>query len=60
MTFTAFVFPNLQTPKTWLDKCLKSPVSEDSWASNMVNVAKHCRNLHHITFIIFSDHCQGN
>ena len=26
----------------------------------MVNVPKHCWNLHHSTFIIFIDHCQGN
>ena len=28
--------------KTWLDKCLKSPVSEDTLTSNMVNGLKHC------------------
>ena len=26
----------------------------------MVNLPKHCRNLHHSTFIIFIDHCQVN
>ena len=52
MTHTAFSFPKLQTLKTWLDKCLKSPFSEDPSTSNMVNVPKHCSNLHHITFII--------
>ena len=26
----------------WLDKCLKSPVSEDPWKSSMVNEIKHC------------------
>ena len=41
MTLTAFLFPKLQTLKTWLDKCLKSPVPEDSLTSNMVNVLKH-------------------
>ena len=60
MTLTAFVFPKLPTLKSWLDKCLKSPVSEDPSTSNMVNMPKHCRNLHHNTFIIFIDHCQGN
>ena len=29
MTVTAFVFPKLRTPKTWLGKCLESDVSED-------------------------------
>ena len=43
-----------------LDKCLKSLVSEDASTRNMVNVHKHCRNLHDSTFIIFIDHCQGS
>ena len=42
MTLIAFVFWKLLTPKTWLDKCLKSPVSEDPSKSYMVNVHKHC------------------
>ena len=42
MTLRAFVFPKLRTPKTWLDKRLKSPVSDDRSRSNMVNVSKHC------------------
>ena len=42
MTLTAFVFPKLRTLKTWLDKCLKSPVLEDPSRRNMVNVPKHC------------------
>ena len=36
----------------WLDKCLKSPISEDSSTSNMVNRPKHFKsprqNLYHI------------
>ena len=60
MTLLDFVFPKLRTPKTWLDKTLKSPVSEEALTSNMVTVSKHCWNLHHSTFIIFIDHCQGN
>ena len=36
MALTEFVFPKLWTPKTWLDKCLKSPVLEDDLTSNMV------------------------
>ena len=58
MTLTAFVFPKLRTLKTWLDKCLKSPVSEDPLTSNMVNVSNYCLNLHHNTFIIFNGHWQ--
>ena len=42
MTLTAFVFPKLRSVKTWLSKRLKSPVSEDAWTSNMVNVPSHC------------------
>ena len=38
-------FRNYGLPKTWLDQCLKSPVSEDSTKSNMVNANKHCTNL---------------
>ena len=35
-------FRNYGLRKTWLDKCLKSPVSEDPMKSNMVNGPKHC------------------
>ena len=53
MTLTAFAFPKLRTLKTWLDKCWKSPVSEATSTSNMVNVPKHClkspsQHLYHI------------
>ena len=60
MTLPAFVYLKLQAPKTWLDKCLKSPVSEDASTSNMVNVPKHCRNLHHRPFMKFTDSCPVN
>ena len=59
-TLTAYVFSKLQALKTWLDKCLKSPVSEDPLTINMVNVPKHCWNLHHSTLIIFILHWQLN
>ena len=36
---------NYGLPKTWLDQCLKSPLSEDPKKSNMVNALKHCSNL---------------
>ena len=35
-------FRNHGLEKTWLDKCLKSPVLEDPLTSNMVNGPKHC------------------
>ena len=38
-------FRNHGLPKTWLDQCLKCPVSEDPTKSNMVNANKHCSNL---------------
>ena len=34
-------FRTYELQKTWLDKCLKSPVSEDPLTSNMVNGPKH-------------------
>ena len=40
ITVGDFVFRKLQTPKTWLDKCLKSPVLEDSPTSNIVHGPK--------------------
>ena len=60
MTLIDFVFPKLWTPKTESDKCLKNPVLEDASTSNMVNVPKHCWNLHQRPFIIFIDRSQGN
>ena len=38
-------FRNYGLPETWLEQCLKSPVSEDPTKSNMVNTPKHCSNL---------------
>ena len=38
-------FRNYGLPKTWLDQCLKSPVSEDPTKSNMVNTPKQRSNL---------------
>ena len=38
-------FRNYGFPKTWLDQCLKSPVSQDPTKSNMLKAPKHCSNL---------------
>ena len=38
MTLIDILFPELRFPKTWSDKRLKSPVSDDYSTSNMVNV----------------------
>ena len=46
--------------KTWLDKCLKSPVSEDPLTSIKVNWPKYCLNLNETTFTIFIDPCEVN
>ena len=60
VTLIDFVLPKFRTSKSWLDKCLKSPVSEDPSTSNMVNVPRHCWNLHDSTFIEFINHFEGN
>ena len=46
--------------KTWLDKCLKSPFSDNPSTINMVNVPKHCWNLNDSTFTIFICHSACN
>ena len=53
-------FRNYGLRKMWLDKCLKSPVSEDPLTGNLVNEPKHCFNLNHSTFTTFIDQCKGN
>ena len=35
-------FANCALPKTWLDKCVKSPVSEHRSTVNTLNDAKDC------------------
>ena len=44
----------------WLDKCLKSPVSDDPSTSNMVNRLKHSLNLNDSTFAISIGCSEGN
>ena len=51
---------NYGLQKTWLDKRLKSPISDEPATSNMLNKVNHCWNLNDSTFIIFIDHCEGN
>ena len=45
---------------TSLNKCLKSPISEDPLKSDMVNVPKHYWNLSRNTFTIFIDPFEGH
>ena len=59
-TFIAYVFRYYGLQKTWLNKCLKSPVSENSSTSNVVNVPKDCWNLGDSAFNIFIDHYEEN
>ena len=35
-------FASYRLPKPWLDKCLKSPISEDPSKCKIVNEPKHC------------------
>ena len=44
--------------KRWLDKCLKSPVSEVPSTSNMVNGPKHFSKLKDSNFTIFIYPCE--
>ena len=53
-------FQNYRLHKKWLDKCLKTPVSDDPSTSNMVNGPKHIRNLDDSSFTIFIDHIERN
>ena len=46
--------------KTWLEECLKSPVSEDPSTTNIVNGPKHCSKLNDSTYTIFIDSCEGH
>ena len=46
--------------KTWLDKCLKSPVSEDPSTDNMANRSKQCFDLNDSTFTKFINHPAGS
>ena len=46
--------------KTLLDKCLKSPVSENPPTSNRVNGPKYSSKLNESAFTIFIDPCESN
>ena len=43
----------------WLDKCLKSHLSEDPSTSEMTNGPKHCSRLDGSTFTIITGFCGG-
>ena len=52
-------FRNYGIQKTWLDICLKSPVSVEPLTGNMEKRPKRCCNLDS-TVTIFSHHFVGN
>ena len=60
MTVIPDVFPEIPAPKTWLDKCLKSHLSEDPQTENMANRSKRYSNLNNGTFTKFINHCEGS
>ena len=49
-------FQKYRLRKTWLDKCLKSRVSEDPELENMENWSKECSNQNDSTFTKFINH----
>ena len=53
-------FRNYGLPKTWLDQCLKSLISEDPSKNKLLNAPKHCPNLKVTFFTIFIDHWARN
>ena len=53
-------FRNYGLGKTWLDKSLKSPFSEDPLTGNVVNGPKYSFSLDESTFNIFIDYCEVN
>ena len=53
-------FRNYRLRKRWLDKSLKSRVSQYPLTSNMAKGPKHCSNLNRGAFAIFIDHCEDN
>ena len=53
-------FRKYRLRKIWLDKYLKSRVSEDLSTDNMANVSKHCSDLNDSTFRVFVNHSEGS
>ena len=60
MTLIADIFPNYGLRKTWLDNCLKIPVSEDHSTSNVIKGPKECCDMNDGTFTTFIDDWEGN
>ena len=60
MTFIAYVFKQYGLQKMWLDKCLKSFVSEHHSTVNILKGRKQLWNLHDSTFIKFLHQYEQN
>ena len=60
MPLIADVFWKYGLRKIWLDKCLKSRVSEDAERDNTANGSKQCSSLNDCTFTIFINHSEGS
>ena len=54
ITLIDFVFSKLRTPKTYSDKCLKRPVSENPSTSNIANVEIRIRSPLSYSLILLS------
>ena len=53
-------FRKYRLRKRWLDKCLRSCVSEHPSTDNIVDGSKHCWTLNDRTSTIFINHCESN
>ena len=53
-------FRKYRLRKTWLDKSLKSRVSQEPYRENNENGSKHCKNRNDSTFTRFNNHCEGS
>ena len=60
MPLIADVFWKYGLRKIWLDKCLKSRVSEDAERDNTATGSKHSSNLNDCIFTIFINPSEGS
>ena len=60
MTLLADNFGKSRLRKLWLDKCLKSRVSEDPETQNKAYMPKHYCDMSGSTFTKFINHSEGS
>ena len=53
-------FGNDRHRKTWLNKCVKSRVPEESLTDNIAMLSKDCWNLNESAFTISINHCRSS